>query len=76
MRLEEEAPEETLIRDLENKIDQARGEGASVDSLIEERRRVYEAWIERLDRELEGAKGDRDRERIEKQRERAIRDYE
>lgn len=75
MRLEYGAPEETKIRGLESQIGKARRNGTPVDSLIEERRRTYESWIERLDREMGGELKERDREKIRQQRERAIRDY-
>lgn len=75
MRLEYGAPEETRIRNLEEQIAEARRKGTPVDSLIEERRRTYESWLERLNRELDKAIAERDRESIKRQRERAIRDY-
>ena len=75
MRLEYGPPEESKIRDLENQIGNARRKGDPVDSLVEERRRTYESWIERLGREIAAAKEARERDRLNGQRERAIRDY-
>lgn len=75
MRLEYESPEETKIRELEHQINEAGDKGEPVESLREERRRTYDLWIERLDREINNAKGERDRGRLERQRERAIREY-
>ncbi len=73
MRLEDEAPEETKIRDLEKRIGDERDKG-TVDSLVKEKRRTYDSWIERLDREIPGASGD-EKVRLQRQRERAVRMY-
>ena len=75
MQLEDDAPEETKIRDLEGQIGEARRKGEPVESLLDERRRTYDSWIARLDRELGEAADKADQERIKKQRERARRDY-
>ena len=42
IRLEEEAKEETRIRELEVEIGEARRKEQPVDSLLEERKRTYE----------------------------------
>jgi hypothetical protein len=75
MRLEFEAPEESKIRDLERQIDDDRRKGNQVDRLIEERKRIYDSWIDRLDKEIAGATDQPDRDRLERQRERAMREY-
>ena len=75
MQLEEVAPEETKITDLEGQIGDARRKGEPVDSLLDVRRRTYESWIARLDRELSDAVDKQDRDQIKRQRERAIKDY-
>jgi hypothetical protein len=75
LRLEDDAPEETRIRELELEIGKARRNRAPVDSLIEQRRLEYESWIKRLDREIDREKTEYRRKIIEQQRERAIRDY-
>ena len=75
IRMEEEAKEETKIRELEVEISKARNNGKSVDSLLDERRRKYEEWIERLDKELEDATDEATRNEIKRQRERASEQY-
>ena len=75
MKLEDVAVEETTIRDLERQIGEARRKGTPVDSLVEERRRTYQSWLERLDREEGTTTAERDLQRIKQQRERALRDY-
>ena len=75
MQLEEVAPEETKIRDLEIQIGEVRRKGESVDALLDERKRTYESWIARLDRELEHAADNSTRDRIKHQRDRARSDY-
>jgi hypothetical protein len=74
MRLEDVAPEETEIRDLEKRIDKERDKGI-VDSLKRERRKIYDKWIDRLDREIPAARG-AEKVRLERQRERADQMYE
>ena len=75
-RLEPESKEETEIVNLERKIGEARRNGSPLDSLIHERQRIYDSWIGRLDRELSDDKiTGQDRERLERQRQRATRDY-
>ena len=73
MRLEDEAPEETEIRDLEKQIDKE-GDKEMVNSLEKEKRRIYDTWIERLDREIPAASG-AEKVRLELQRERAVQMY-
>ncbi len=75
LRLEPEAPEETKIRDLENQIGEARRNGTPVGLLIRERKRTYDSWLERLDRQLNETTAGKDRESIKQERERAIREY-
>jgi len=75
-RLEPESKEESEIINLERKIAEQRRKGLPADSLLHERQRIYDSWIQRLDRELRDPKiTEQDRENLEKQRERAIRDY-
>jgi hypothetical protein len=75
MWLEFEAPEETQLRNLEIKISEARRNGEPTEALVEEHRRTYEAWILRVDREIQQLPPGSDRGRLPKQRERAIREY-
>lgn len=76
MRLEDVAPEESKIRDLERRIVDERRKGEPVDSLVDERRRTYDSWIARLDHEIGDPRRDQQvRDRLQRQRERAIRDY-
>jgi hypothetical protein len=73
MRLEHEALEESQILDLEKRIGDERDKG-TIDSLVKEKRRTYDSWIERLDREIPRASGD-EKVRLKRQRERAVREY-
>lgn len=75
MQFEYDAPEEGEIRDLERQIGEARRKGEPVEPLLEEKRRTYDSWIARLDRELGEAASKTDQERIKQQRERAQREY-
>lgn len=75
MQFEDEAEEETKIRDLEEKIDQARRTGQSVELLVEERQHTYELWIKRLTDDLENPKEDTDLQTIRNQLERARAEY-
>lgn len=52
LRLEEEIPEETEIRDLECEIDDAARRGEPTDSLIEKREQVIRSWIRRVEKEI------------------------
>jgi hypothetical protein len=75
MQFEYDAPEEGKIRDLERQIGEARRKGEPVEELVEEKRRTYDSWIARLDRERGNAADKRDQERIRQQLERAQREY-
>jgi predicted RNase H-like nuclease (RuvC/YqgF family) len=72
MRLEDEAEEETEIRDLEEQINQAR---RSIEDLSKELQRTYKSWIERLNAELEEATDETVRQKIRNQLERARLEY-
>jgi hypothetical protein len=73
--LEFEAPEETHLRNVEIKISNARSNGLPVEALVEEHRRIYQSWIDRLDREIRDLPRGSDPEKLTKQRERATRQY-
>ena len=78
MQLEDEAAEETAIRDLETQIREARGNDELLESLKRQRRQIYDSWIERLNRDIGKAdrKGDhKTKDSLIRQRERATRDY-
>lgn len=75
MQFEDEAEEETKICDLEEKIDEARRNGQSVEDLVKEQEHTYELWIQRLKKELKNAKDETDRQKISNQLERARREY-
>jgi hypothetical protein len=74
MRLEKEPPEESKIRELEKRIGEERDKGRTVDSLVEEKRRTYDSWIARLDREEPRASGE-EKVELRNQRKRAVRFY-
>ena len=57
MRLEEEIPEETEIRDLESEIGDAAGRGEPTDPLLQKRERVIRSWIRRVEKEIAGTDG-------------------
>lgn len=74
---EDVAPEESVIRELEKQIGEARRNGTPVDTLIESRNRTYRSWLERLDQQESDPKtAEWERQKIRRQRERAKRDYE
>jgi len=76
LRLEFDSKEEGQIVELERKIGEVRRKGLPVDSLLHERQQIHESWINRLDRELSDTTiTEQNRERLERQRERAIRSY-
>ena len=76
LRLEDDAPEETKIRELEKEIVKEHNKDKPVDSLVKERKQTYDKWISRLNREIADASRDqRNRDELKRQRERAIRDY-
>jgi hypothetical protein len=75
MQFEYDAPEEGKIRDIERQIGEARRKGEPVAPLVDEKRRTYDSWIARLDRELGDAADKTHQERIRQQRERAQREY-
>jgi hypothetical protein len=75
MRLEDVVPEETIIRELERQISEARRNDTPTDSLIERRRRTYESWIERLDRDIKQPPRGQDPGKLRQQRQRAITHY-
>lgn len=75
MQFEDVVPEETAIRELERQISEARHNGTPTDPLIERRRRTYESWIERLDREIRQPPRGSDPGKLRQQRERAITQY-
>lgn len=75
MQFEIVVPEETAIRELERQISEARRNGTPTDSLIEQRRRTYESWIERLDHEIQKPPQGSDPGKLRQQRERAITQY-
>ncbi len=75
MRLEEEIPEETKIRDLEIDIDEAARRGESTESLLQERERVIRSWIHRVEQEIaDSGKNSSNFESLRNQLERA-KDY-
>jgi hypothetical protein len=74
-RLEEEAPEETVIRDLDLQIDDAESRGESAEHLIRERNSQYQAWISRLERESNDDKNQNRKDYLRGQLERAKRSY-
>jgi hypothetical protein len=53
VRLEDVAPEETEIIDLERKIDEARRNGTPCDEFVRKRSAAYDSWLSRLGREIE-----------------------
>jgi hypothetical protein len=73
MRLEDEAPEETKIRELERQIGDESNKD-KVDSLIKEKKQTYDSWIERLDQDIPRASGD-EKAKLQQQRDRAVREY-
>ena len=75
LKLERVSEEETKIRELEQKIGEARRNDQSIDALVEERRRTYDAWISRLDRELTSEKDKAQQDSLRNQLERARRNY-
>lgn len=52
LRLEEEAPEETKIRDLDRQIDTIERRGENAEPLLHDRNSQYRMWIARLEREI------------------------
>jgi len=75
LRLEKVSEEETKIRDLEQKIGDARRNDQPTDALFEERRRTYDAWISRLDREITNERDKAQQDSLRNQLERARRNY-
>ena len=73
--LEEVHKEETKIREIEQKIGEARRNEQPTDALADERRRTYDAWISRLDRELKIEKNEARQDSIRKQLERVKSSY-
>jgi len=65
--LEKEEPEETQIRDLEKKI-------SDHQSLINEKKKIYDSWIARIDREIGQASKD-DKPTLQRKRDRIVQDY-
>lgn len=75
LRLEDVHPEETKIREIEQKISEARRNNQPTGALTEERRRTYDTWIDRLDRELKNEKNAARKDSIRNQLERARNSY-
>ena len=70
VRLEDVAPEETEIIDLERKIDEARRNGTPCDDLVRRRVAAYDSWLIRLGHEIEQTTNESRRDYLKGQLER------
>jgi hypothetical protein len=70
VRLEDVAPEETEILDLEKKIDEARRNGVPCDDPVRKRDAARDSWLHRLDGEIQQTPSESRRDYLKGQLER------